>query len=85
MNEERKTLEQREQMTDLERSASFGVARAGGGNFENLGGRLFGCPVVAFRVAIKGQSAQFCLHLAARRPCRQLRTPRRWEQRPRRL
>src|SRR6266704_2129076 len=57
MNEERKTLEQREQMTDLERSASFGVARAGGGNFENLGGRLFGCPVVAFRVAIKGHSA----------------------------
>jgi len=54
MNEERETLEQREQMTDLERSASFGVAHAGVGNFENLGGRLFGRPVVAFRVAIKG-------------------------------
>jgi hypothetical protein len=54
MSEERKTLEQREQMTDLERSASFGVAHAGGGNFENLGSRLFGCPVVTFKVAIKG-------------------------------
>jgi hypothetical protein len=54
MSEERKTLEQREQMTDLERSASFGVAHAGGENFENLGSRLFGCPVVTFKVAIKG-------------------------------
>src|SRR5947207_9106492 len=34
MSDERKTLEQRAQMTDMERSASFGVARAGGGNFK---------------------------------------------------